>query len=161
VTAGQAAPVGVASSQVTALAQGTMKAMLIAKLKTVVAAVVILGTAAIGLQTQVAQPAAERTAAEQRPVGSPIAGLPAELQAALEANGAQLSPLSISYTERIQSKLSEQETFARLKIENRPISQNLFRVKQSRFVIQANQLYSSLETTLGNNWGDESAGSGV
>ena len=152
-TVGQAIPVGVVSSNVTTFAQGTIKAMLLIKVKMAVAAVVAVSAMTVGLQTQLEKPAEQPKAEVAQPIQ--LNQLPAEIQRALEANGAQLSPISITYTQVLKSKLSEQETYERLKTPDDPSYRSLFQIEESRFVLQGQNLYSALKMKMGSDADDQ------
>ncbi len=113
-SAGQAVPVGLASSKVTALAQGTMKSMLLVNLKVAAVSLVVVAGAALGLQIPSVQPKAD--VAVKLPQAAAGLALPAEVQAALEQNAKQLSPITVRYTRQVKSRISEQETFEWLKM---------------------------------------------
>ncbi len=118
VIAGNVTPSGLAASKLFALAQPTVKAIVLSQLKFVgPLLIVLIAVAGIGLQARRAKP--EPLAAanlELGPAVIPGLQLPPEVRQALEENAAQLNPIDITFTEQLKSPFSEDETLAKLKL---------------------------------------------
>ena len=138
---GQTVSVGTASSKAVALAQGTLKSMLFANLKIAAAGLLVIAAAGLALQIPREEPPQAPVVAQ--PADNTVhTGLAAEIQQALQDNAAQLTPITISYTEQLQSRLSEQETFERLTIANSRSYQHLLQEHPSRVILQDQNFYT-------------------
>ena len=139
VSVGQTVSAATASPQVIALAKGTWKSMLLANLKTVAVAVVLVVTVGLGMQIQQA-----KQTDEQKAVGA--ANVPVDLspaiQKALENNAAQLNPIAISFTKQVKSRLPAKETFERLKISKMRYSRVFLEEETCRTVLQDGKFYT-------------------
>lgn len=136
---GKAATAGVVSTKAALLTKGGLHAMLLAKVKlAAAAALVALAAVGVGLESQ--RPAAQPAAAIAAGVT-----LPAEVREALEQNAQSLSPINLSYTCQLQSKLSEQETRERLKLSPADALSWTFKPTPYRTALQDQRFYASLE----------------
>lgn len=109
VVAGSTAlPAGAVTAKVAAIVEQNLAATLFSPLSVLTVVVLTASAGAVGYFAQ-----------QSSPPPAASSGLPAEVQQALEQNAALLSPISMAYTEQNRSLISDEETFQRLKLDER------------------------------------------
>jgi hypothetical protein len=128
----QAVPTGAVGTKGAALAKGMLKSMFLGKAAVATTAAGVTAAAALFVTSaQKPTPPAQTNAVK----------LPAAVQRALEENARQLSPINVSCTSRIESRLSPAETFERLQMTGALRPDRLFEEYASRVIWQDQQFY--------------------
>ncbi len=135
ISAGQAVPVGIVSSQAVELSRQMVGALVLGQVKLAVVIIAALAVAGIGLNNvpRMLAPA----------VAAAVNGLPADIHAALEQNAKAINPIGIRYTTEIRSRLSERETFEKLQITPDRASPILFAKRPYRTIVDGQRFYTS------------------
>jgi RNA polymerase sigma factor (sigma-70 family) len=130
----QAVPTAVVGAKGVALTKGMLKSVFLGKaaVATTAAGVAVAATLFV-ISAQ--KPISPQQTSELK--------LPAEVQRALEENARQLSPITVTCTSRIESRLSPVETFVRLQMNGAARPDRLFEEYACRVIWQDQQFYTS------------------
>ena len=139
-----------AGAKTATLVKGITKSLFLGKTAVAAAA----GGVTLAAALAVAPP--KKPAAEPPPPITSTTGLPAVVEQALQENARQLSPIAVTCTAQLSSRLTPAETFDRLKINPMSRSDHFFSDIHGRIIWQDNKLYSSVKSPIGSA-GDKQA----
>ena len=147
-TKGASTSVGV---KVAALAKGSFQSLYAGKIAVAAVAGGVTLTAALALT-----PPKKPAEPPQPPPQFTASGLPAVVERALQENARQLSPITVTCTAQLSSRLPPTETFDRLKLNPFSRSDRFFSAIHGRILWQDNKVYSIVTSPVGSAGDKES-----